>query len=356
MNRKKVIIGVILILIFVFAFLGFIFHDEITNYIEEESWVYTVPYINKEIDVANSYVNGQILMAIKDNYLFIYNKNLETSKTENLNSSDMISKSNGAYSVIASKDKNFIRAYKSGKEIFNKEFPFTIEEITINKNGFIGVIFLQNGYKSAIKLYNQNGDEVLYIYLASTYVVDAEVSADNKKLYVVEVDFNGINPKSNLKVIDVATNSSNIIEIAEDEIATDVEISKNIVYVLTNKAIYKIDEQGQKSLVYGFEGKDVIYASIENNNIPFVVESNENILRTFKELDYNLILPEKPMLIDSMNNYIALCFKDEIWIVNDTCKVLKKIKIDSGLESIMFYDNGKTLALIHSGNIELVNI
>ena len=49
-------------------------------------------------------------------------------------------------------------------------------------------------------------------------------------------------------------------------------------------------------------------------------------------------------------------FEDEIWIVNDICKVLKKIKIDSGLESIMFYDNGKTLALIHSGNIELVNI
>ena len=356
MNRKKVIIGVIIILIFVFAFLGFIFHDEIKNYIEEESWVYVAPYINKDTDVANAYVNGKELMAIKDNYLFIYNRNLETVKTENINSSDIISKSNGAYAVIASKDKNFIKAYKSGKEIWNKELSFDIKEVTINKNGYVSVVFLQNGYKSGLKLYNSNGDEILNIFLASTYAVDVEVSEDNKKLYVSEVDFNGINTKSSLKTIDVATNDSVISELGDDEIATDVETSKGNIYLLSNKAIYKYDKQGEKNLVYSFEGKNVIYASIENNTYPFVVESDENVVRSFKDLDYYLTIPEEPMLVDSMNSNIAMCFKNEIWIVNDYCRVLKKIKIDSGLEKIMFFNEGKTLALIHSDKIELVNI
>ena len=79
-------------------------------------------------------------------------------------------------------------------------------------------------------------------------------------------------------------------------------------------------------------------------------------MRSFKDLDYYLTIPEEPMLVDSMNSNIAMCFKNEIWIVNDTCRVLKKIKIDSGLEKIMFFIEGKTLALIHSDKIELVNI
>ncbi|MBR3281142.1 MAG: hypothetical protein IKI57_04825 [Clostridia bacterium] len=356
MSRKSIIIGVIIILIFVFASLGFIFHDEIKNYIEEESWIYVTPYIDKNVDVANAYVNGKELMTVNDNYLFVYNKNLETVKTENINSSDIISKSNGSYSVIASKDKNFIKAFKSGKEIWSKELPFAIKEITINKNGFVSVVFLQNGYKSGLKLYNSNGDEILNIYLASTYAVDVEISEDNKKIFVSEVDFNGINTKSNLKTIDVASNDWVVSELGDDEIATDVEISNNNVYLLSNKAIYKFDNQGEKSLVYSFEGKNVIYASIENNKYPFVVESDENVLKTFKDLDYYLSIPEEPMLIDSMDSNIAMCFKNEIWVVNDNCRILKKIKINSGLESIMFFNNGKTLALIHSDKIELVNI
>ena len=217
MSKKNIIIGVIVILIILFAVLGFYFHDDIQKYIEEESWLYTTSYAEKEILPATTYANGYGLIAIRDNNLYVYDNKLNLENSSNINTSSVFYRSNGVYTVIASKEKNFIKLFNKNKEQWSKDLAFDIKGINVNQNGYVSVVFSQNGYKSGVKAYSANGDEISNVYLGSTYAIDADVSHDGKILYLVEVDLNGINATSNLKVVEISNNTKKVYKIDEQK-------------------------------------------------------------------------------------------------------------------------------------------
>lgn len=357
MSKKNIIISVIVILIILFGILGFYFHDDIQKYLEDQPWLYTTPYAEKEILPANNYINGYGLMTVRDNNLYVYDKKLNLDNSSNINTSSVMFRSNGIYTVIASKEKGFIKLFIKNKEQWSKTVPFDVKGLNVNSKGYVCVVFSQNGYKSGVRVYSTNGDEISNAYLGSTYAIDADVSNDGKIVYLVEVDLNGINATSNLKLIEMSTNSSKVYQIGEDEIVTCVDIkNQNDVYIQTNKAIYLFNNQNELKKIFSFENKNIGYASIINNSSVFIVEKSNKILRTINELDYSLELEDEPQFIDSMKDKIAMCFENEIWVVNDKCNVIKKVKVTNGLVDIRFINDGKTLALIHNGRIELVSI
>ena len=69
MNRKTLIIGGVIILIFVFAFLGFYFHNEINNYIENESWIYSKP---KKPTIPTIMINNKIISPLCFDFLIFF--------------------------------------------------------------------------------------------------------------------------------------------------------------------------------------------------------------------------------------------------------------------------------------------
>ncbi len=144
MSKKAIIIGIVFVLIGVFAFLGYYYHDSIQKYIEEESWIYTEPYVKKKIETANAYINGSFLYVIRDNILNIYNKNLEQVSSESLGTMEVSYAFKGPYVVLASNEKKFLSLYKDSKLVWNKNTELDIKEVSVNKNGFVSVIFTQN--------------------------------------------------------------------------------------------------------------------------------------------------------------------------------------------------------------------
>ncbi len=358
MNKKAIIIGLIIVFICIFAFLGFYFHDDIQNYFEEESWIYVEPYIGKKIEASNVYIGGTNLFIIRDNNLYIYSKKLDLVSTEAIGTSQVVYDSNGTYTIIASKDKKFMRLYKNEKMLWNKAIDLELQSISLNKNGYIAVIFTQNGYKSGVKLFSNNGDEVLNIYLGSTYAVDAEISSDNKTLYVGEVDFNGINVRSNLKIVDVSTNKSKVVTFDDDELITTVEYADSKhTYIQTNEAIYLLDGEGNTSRIYEYVVKNTVYSSIDSVKLPIVIEKNDNIIRVLKEQeDRFLNIEEEPQMVDSLGNNMAIYVENEVWIINSNCRILKKCKLNNGIIDVKFMNDGKILALIFNDKVELIKV
>ena len=221
------------------------------------------------------------------------------------------------------------------------------------------LLFLHKiGYRSGAKIYSQNGEEVLNIYLASTYAVSAILSSDNKTLYIGEVDFNGINAKSNIKVIDVSTNSSKIIKMDNDVIITGIEyVDAENVYIQTNEAIYCLDSRNELSKLYEYNIKNTVYSVVENSKMPVIVEKNDNILRVVSSKDNRYLeLNEEPQIVDALANKIALYFENEIWIINSECRILKKCNPDNGLLDLKLMNDGKIMVLIFNDKVELVKI
>ncbi len=357
MSKKSIVICIVLLLILVITFLGFHFHDDIKNYIEGEGWAYIEPYTQKKIETANYYISGPKLFVIRDNNLNIYDKNLDAVLKENLSSSKLCFKSKGAYTVLSATDKHFVRLYKDKELLWNKETALEIKSVSVNKAGYTSLIFTQNGYKSGVKVFSPQGNEILNIYLASTYAIDSELSDDNKTLYIGEVDFNGINAKSSVKVVDVASNNSKSVQIDSNGIIANIECNNGVTYISTNKAIYSILPDATLSTVYDFSNINVKYANIENVTYPIVFDNDSSALRTIVEgQDVHLTLDEEPQLIDSNHDKVAININDEVWILSNSLVVKKKCKIQNGLIALKFIDGGKELALIYNDKVELLKI
>ena len=358
MNRKTLIIGGVIILIFVFAFLGFYFHNEINNYIENESWIYSKPYMEKSVELAKTYEGGKQLFTVTDGTMQIYDNKLKQVDSETVNSSNIIFKSKGPYTALASTDKNFVRLYKGSKLLWNKEMPFDIKEISVNKNGYVSIALVRSGYRSGVRLYSIKGEELLNIDLASTYAIDMELNDNNNSLFVAEVDFNGINATSVLKTIDVVSKEFTERVIGNDEIVVDLEYAyPSGLLIQTDKSIYSIGLDGTFSKLYSFEDNSIYYASINDVKYPFIIENNGFLLRSLKPNEERFLkLENKPQLICVAFDRMAIMLENEVWIINNNCEVIKKCEADDGLIDLKLFNNGRTLAMIFNRKVELLGI
>lgn len=363
MGKKVIIVLLILLLIGGFAGLGFYYHNEISNFIEEENWMQAKPYVEKNLEYSTVFTGNTNIFVVNGNNLSIYNKNLDQEYTEKINTNNVSYYSNGSYTVVASSDKGFIKLFKGSDLYWTKDVVIDIKSISLNKNGYMAIVFTQNGYKSGVKVYSNTGSEVITMYLASSYAVSAKLSEDNSFLYIAEVDANGINLKSDIKIINLkaedSESSAKVIEVGSNEMVTNVEvISPEIVYVITNKSIYYIDANDILTIVCTLDEKNTIYANIENVKVPFRIDKGDNVCISYgEELSYKIEMDSEPTLFDSIKDKCAFFFNDEVWIVNSECQIIKKCELEtSNLMSLKFFNNGDTLALMYNGRIELIKI
>ena len=358
MGKKAIIISIAILLVIGLGLLEYYFHDEIEKYFREEKWIYSDPYVGKTIEIATEYEGGKNLFSVLDGNLNVYNNTLDNIYNENLNTQDIIFKSKDKYTIIASAEKKFAKLFKKEAKIWDNTFDFDIKNVSVNKNGFVTISFVKIGVKSGVKLFSNEGQEIINIYLSSTYAVDTELSNDNTTLYVAEANLSGINATSLVKIVDVATEKYDEIKLNNDEIITDIEYTKNnILLVKTDKAIYSIDSLKQLSKLYSFDDNDVSYATIEDLKYPIVIERNDLVLRVIKNEDERfLYLPFKPYLYSADGGRIALYLNNEIWVINNNCDVIKKCVVENGIVNMQLFDNGKTLALIHNNKVELLGI
>ena len=164
MGKKIIRILIILSLILVIIFLGFHFHDNIKEFIEDEGWIYVEPYAQKKVETANYYISGKRLFVIRENNLNIYDKNLEVVSKDNLNSSKFCYKTKDLYTVLASLDKHFVRLYKEDSLVWQKDTSLEIKSISVNKNGYVS-LFSNNNPKNEENIQNLFGTNNIFFQI-----------------------------------------------------------------------------------------------------------------------------------------------------------------------------------------------
>lgn len=76
-----------------------------------------------------------------------------------------------------------------------------INKITMNKNGYLAVSILQTSNKAAVVVYNTQGKEMFKTHLSNSYIMDTDISSDNKYLGIAEVNMTGTSIQSNVKIV-----------------------------------------------------------------------------------------------------------------------------------------------------------
>lgn len=371
MENKKYILYLLVVFCVCFILVGYFNYEKIINFFNSKEWEFVESFATLNVENISQVESGKLLLVLDNNNLALYDNEIKYS--ENLVTTGLITNFSNDYMVTVSKDTNAIYLFKEYELLWKNNFNWNIMNVSVNKNGYVTVIYSQSGYKSSIKIFKPSGEEMFTTYLASTYALDAEMSNDNKMLYIAEIDTEGIKLKSNIKVIEItniepgitSTPKVETILTRTDTLITDIEYSDiNKLHVLMDSEIVGIDTENQVNDIGLYEPKNTLFAVVGNSKYPTIIEkkstgifTNETNLKIYKEDEIiEVNIDKTPQNVDVLNDKIALNLGDEVLFLNTNGDVEKRYELEKQLVSVKLYEDGKKAALIFRDKIELLKI
>lgn len=369
--KKTRFILFFLVIIIVVSLLTYLNYDKILNY-----------FTNKEWQIADSVGKIELenylgVCGTSSNFFVINNNNIEgyselSKKTfdKNIDNKDIVTYTNNDFCVIAEKSSTNVTVFCSNEIIWTSNINnANILGAYINKNGYVAIIYSQTGYKSLIKVFSNTGEELFTNYLASTYAIDVAISNDNKELAIAEVDTNGINVKSQIKVVNIKEASENNIikyELENNELITDVEYNENNNLVVMSDSKVKMLTEGKLSEIINFESYNIIMSDISNTKNIITIKNNknglfdENIQACIYDYEdkepYIYELQDVPNRIKCLEDIIAIDTGAEIIFLNTSGNFVKKCEYNGQLKDLVLFNEGDSAVLIFRDTADFIKV
>lgn len=372
MENKKYIIILFSIICVCFLLVGYFNFEKIVSFFNNKEWEFAESFATINEENVSNVEGGKQLVILANNHIDLYGNKGKSEFNEEIISSNFMSSSCDSYLVLVPKDTKLIYLFRGSELVWKNEFKWNILNVSVNKNGYVTVIYSQSGYKSSIKIFKPTGEELFTTYLASTYALDVEMSNDNKYLYVAEIDTEGIKIESNIKIIEITnfepgmneTNNVETVLVGTDTLITDIEYSdSNQLYILKDSGIDTLSKDKIITNLGTFEVKNILFSRIYNLKYPITIEknstgifTNEIYLKIFKEEVINIKIDRTPQNIDTLEDKIALNLGNEVLFLNTNGKVEKRYELEKQLLSVKLYDSGNLAALVFRDKIELVKL
>ena len=301
LNMKKVIKVAIIILVIALIIAICILYSKNKNarvfldkyLFRKETHENKLPFI--EIDpskIVGLYAYDKYIVILEDSKLKLYNK-LGKEETEiDVEIASPIFESNGNNLVLA--EKNGQKAYFiSGKNIsWEKDIEGKIAGMNVNRNGYISLIIHGTSYKTIIKTYDPDGNELFTKYLATANVIDTDISNDNKYLAIAEVNVSGIVVQSIIEVISIDAAKNNTGDsIKFTHVANSDDLITNIEYQNKNQLVCMYDEHidvlnnDENEELFNFKNENVLFGDIDfNSKVMKVIKKSTGIFGSEAEL------------------------------------------------------------------------
>ena len=154
-------------------------------------------------DSVSVYAYSNYVTTLSDNTLTIYNSSANVVTTINVTITSPKYYSNGKYLLLADGNGSDLYLIYNDSLQWHKQMDGNISQITVNKNGAVGVVLSGTTHKSVIVTYNINGNEEFRTYLSTTTATDLVISEDNKYLSFVEIKTSGTVVESVVKTVSV---------------------------------------------------------------------------------------------------------------------------------------------------------
>ena len=276
----------------------------------------------------------------------------------------------GRYLAIC--EKNGQKFYLiSGKEkIYENEIEGKINQIQVNRNGYLSVVISNTSYKSVVDVFDKNGKEIFKTNLSTARVVDVSISQDSKYLAIAEVDLSGIIIKSSIQIVsmDLAQTNPEKAFINKYE-ATIGKLIMKIKYQENSKLICMYNDsidiffENENKEFVKYDEKKLAFVTIDLNNRIALAEENSSgeytsdtylkILNPQNNKTKQYITSNVAKSILTSENKIAINFGTELHIINTNGILIKKYKSNSEINNVYMTDN--LTAIVYSDSIVIIN-
>ena len=245
-----------------------------------------------------------------------------------------------------------LRVFNNTEVLVSLETGGAIVSASINRNGWFAVCTQEGAVsKGLVTVYNNAGNVVYRVNLASGYVLSASLTPDNRGLAILNLTPDGS------RVSFYELNSVNVTRVFElpGKLILDMRyMSGGDALLITEDSVIVVDKNNRSSELYAFEGRSLGGFSLYGDNIALylldysvgyngcVVSINEkgNILgeiETYTEI----------IAVSLGAKHLALLRSDGIMLFDAS---LEEIPLADGSVSsvgatrVLFFDNGRVLA------------
>ena len=373
LNRKRIVITIAVILfiiLLIVAIVLYISKNDVRNWIDINIFRKNISEQDIQVINLNTDKNNQIhvynnyISVLNDKTVTLYNSYGEKITSIEVNINSAIFDSSQKYFSIAEYKGNEICLIFDKTYLWSQKLEGEILQIHVNKNGYVAVITTDATHKSIVTFFDSQGKRLFTSYFASTRIVDASISNDNKYIAIGELDTTGTIIKSNIKILSVQNAQKDpentIIYTYETEdgvLITNVKYqSKNQIACIYDNGIGVVKNQTYREVIKIDNEKITYLANDFNNHIAYVDEqktglfkaqSNVHIVNTsdYHEKIYKMDYVAKDIYAN--DNVIAINVGTEIYFVDTNGWLIKRytanqeitnVKFSEGLATIIYKD------------------
>lgn len=376
--RKIIITGIVVVLILAVVII-------FSLYIAEEGFRKWVDINVLRKDISSESVATVDLNVDKNNQIVCYNKYIGILNEKNLkiynltgeaitdisvNINTAIFSTNDRYLAIAEKNGQELCVISDKTYLWSQKVDGEIQQIYINKNGYVILVTTDTTYKSIITVYDNSGKQLMRSFLASSRVTDVSISYDNKYVAYAEIDTSGTLIKSSVKIIFIEKAQSNS---AESTIYTkEAETSKMILKIQYQEngelvCVYDdsinivkdgyeqelIKKEDEATFVSGNLGNSIAYIKEEQRSA-FNSSSTLNIVNTSSKQTYKYNFGEIAKEMYTTGNVIGINIGTEIYFVKTNGMLIKKYTSNQEITNVMITNN--IAIIIYKDRIEVINL
>lgn len=319
----------------------------------------------------NVFAYGKYITILEQNKLKLYNEAGKEESALDIQISSPIFEANGEYLAIAEKNGQKICLINNKNIVWQSNVEGKISSININKNGYMSIVISGTSYKSVIKVFDNKGKELFTNYLATSNVIDTDISKDNKYLAIAEANFSGIVVQSTIKIIsieDAKNNSSESIKYTYLANADDLII--NIKYHNKDELICMYDKhidmfkEGTNTELLNFKDEEVLFVDVnltskvikvvKKTTGMFSAEAEMYIVNTNNKNSNIYSIESEPKTIYIQDDIIAVNLGTRVLFINDNGWLVKEYESSHEIQKIILC--GKIAGIVSKNKIEVISL
>lgn len=323
-----------------------------------------IELVTKESDIYGMY--DEDFYIFSNNSITVYNSNCEViwshMFTEGFTPSIT---TKGNYMLVTNDSTGTIYLFENRKEILNKKIDGKIKNTFLDKYGNMAIEYtVDSNHTDLISVFNKNGDEKLNFY--HNNIISMEMLSDANKIVFTQTNTDSSTIGVKFEIIDTSKKEDERLrEIVtlNNQFVYDFKVNGKYIYALTDNKIISINiDTGNINTLKEFNSAQMLFIALNNKYYSYLERDIENNSYKIENVNYegNLIsetsldsVPKSMTSSDYINYYI---YQDKVYIQNKWGVELKDRDIGFTPKQTIVFNNCKSIALIFTNKIYILNI
>ena len=345
---------------------GPIFGIHINNRVSTSLEENKIELVTKDSDIYGMY--DEELFVYSNNTITTYNNKNEITWTHVF--SDSFSPNiyvEGKYMLVTNNSTGTVYLFEDNKEVLNKKIDGTIKNAFLDKYGNMALEYSnESGFNNVISVFDKRGRNKFDAYLTQENIISMKMLNNAKKIVFIEAVTNSSNIGVKFRMIDISKSEEEQIKdivALDNQFVYDFNIQGKNIYALLDNKIIQIDiDTGNVTPLKEFNNTQLIFVALNKNYYTYLERNLQENKYVIENMNYNGTkisttsiesLPKSMITSDFVNYYI---YPNHVFILNKWGIELKSHETNFTPKQCVVFNNNKSLALIYTNKIYVINL